>query len=138
MPVITETTEWQLPDGSYAWVSETYIEDPTSPYADQDGRVYISRSNQNIDLTGATQLPAGTIEAWEAQAIADYEAASAQSSIDAQAERQAQFDEANAQLEAAGLPQAAIDALLALYGGVYQPSGGGNGNNGNGNGNGNN
>lgn len=111
----TQKTEYLLADGSYFNRVLSWVTNPDHPMADEDGRVYIARNDTNVDLTGAQELPEGTIEAAEAQMLADWDAAVAATEQLIRDREEARETEARAELAAAGLPQAAIDALIRLY-----------------------
>ena len=111
-----EILEYQLPDGRLVLVSSKWIIDETHPLADKEGRVFIARSNDHIDVTGATLLSPGSIKTMSAEAEAQYKLDD-EATMNAWIESRAQeVKEAQEALLKSGLPMSAINAILVLQG----------------------
>lgn len=116
MDLTTEHTEWRLPNGRYVKVFASYFIDPDHPLADESGKVVVASTNTAIDLAGATRLGVGEIDHYSRQAESAFAEAMAAVGAIADAQKATKIATARAALADAGLPEAAINALMALNG----------------------
>ena len=114
--MIEEILEYQLPDGRLNYVVSKWIIDETHPLADDEGRVFIARVNQNLDLTGAILLSPGSIATMSAESEAQ-DKLDTDAAINAyEAQQASEIQQARDVLIRSKLPLDTINALLKLQG----------------------